>query len=104
MKKDATPSRTNDDEPPVRCNGADGDFIYFSTPSSSGAVNEDGSPKWYDVNVGKRDGIITCTCPDAEYRAKFGLVNDPTRGHTCIHIRRCMAMLEKILEEPDEVQ
>ena len=92
------PSKTNDEPPVVSC-GADADYLYFKTPSSSGAVNEDGSPKWYDVNISKRDGVITCTCPDAEYRAKFGLVNDPTRGHTCIHIRRVLTKIEGILAQ-----
>ena len=90
------------DRPPVKCNGADADFIYLSTPSSSGKLNEDGSPKWYDVTVGKRDGIITCNCPDAEYRAKFGLVNDKSRWHTCLHVRRVMDRLEEILGADEE--
>jgi hypothetical protein len=86
---------------PVAFSGADGDFIYLHVKSTSGAVNEDGSEKWYDVSVDKRDGIITCNCPDAEYRAKFGLVSDPLRGHTCIHIRRAMDEVEEVLKSQD---
>ena len=98
-----TPSKTEEnEEDAVVSSGACGDFIYLHVKSTSGAVNEDGSEKWYDVSICKRDGIITCTCPDAEYRAKFGLVNDPQRGHTCIHIRKALTKIEGILAQDQQ--
>lgn len=97
-----TRSRTSDYERThVRYVGADGDFLYFVTESWSRATGEDGKVKEYDVSVSKRDGFITCTCPDAQMRGKVGDVQNLGKGHVCKHVARLVHMIGAVLPRPN---
>lgn len=49
---------------PIRFDGSDSDFLYFSTPSwSQRGVR-------YDIKVCKRSGFIACDCMDSTCRHK----------------------------------
>lgn len=90
-----TPSSS--DQTPIRYVGADEDFMYFVTESwTRDAV--DGKVKEYNLSVDKRDGSVTCSCPDADYRGKVGHVQNPRGGYTCKHVARLMKKIEDILE------
>lgn len=84
------------DETPIRYVGADADFMYFVTESWTGD-SEDGKVKEYNLSIDKRDGSVTCSCPDANFRGKVGHVQNPKGGYTCKHISRLMGKIEGIL-------
>lgn len=75
----------------VRFVGSDGDFIYFVAESSSRKGLE------HDVSISKRDGIITCSCEDAQYRQKFGDLMDMKNKWKCKHVSRLCHTLGGIL-------
>ena len=97
---DETPTR-NADLTPVRYVGADNDFLYFVTESWTGDA-EDGKAKEYDLSIDKRDGSVTCSCPDANFRGKVGHVQNPRGGYVCKHASRLMQRIEEILKEGQE--
>ena len=91
------------DETPTRYVGADHDFMYFVTESWTGD-SEDGKVKEYNLSIDKRDGSVTCSCPDANYRGKVGHVQNPKGGFTCKHISRLMGKINEILDEGQKTQ
>ena len=91
-----TPTRTEYDRTPIQFVGADSDFIYWITKSWSRTM-ENGRLKEYDISVSKRDGFITCTCPDAQMRGKVGDVMDLTKPHVCKHVSKLCHTLGGVL-------
>lgn len=91
-----TPTPTKYDRTPIRFVGADSDFIYWVTESWSRTM-ENGKIKKYDVSLSKRDGFITCTCPDAQYRGKTGDVMNLAKAHKCKHVSKLCHTLGAVL-------
>lgn len=92
-----TPSSTNSYDPtPIRFVGADSDFMYWVTHSWS-RTRKDGKVIEYDISLDKRDGLITCTCPDAQYRGKTGDVLDLEKPHKCKHVSKLCHTLGGVL-------
>lgn len=58
----------------LRCDGADNDFFYFSTPSWTR-----GNQIEHTITIDRHTGIIRCTCEDATYRCKSDLITQPER-------------------------
>ena len=65
---------------------------------------ENGKVKEYDVSLSKRDGFITCTCPDAQMRGKVGDVMDLAKPYVCKHVSKLCHTLGGVLapEPPSE--
>lgn len=74
----------------VRQTGADNDYFHFSTPSWTTPGVE------YDLAINRRNGEITCNCPDAACRKKRGdLLNLDQPG--CKHITGLIAAYRSLL-------
>lgn len=61
---------------------------------------KDGKVVEYDVSLSKRDGIITCSCPDAQYRGKTGNVMRLDKPHRCKHVSKLCHTLGAVLAPP----
>ena len=94
-------SASDYDETPIRYVGADNDFMYWVTESWSRTM-EDGKVKEYDVSLDKRDGILTCTCPDAQMRGKTGDVARLDKPHQCKHVRKLCHTIGAVLRPQEE--
>lgn len=82
----------------IRFDGADSDWIYFSTPSWSRPKSD----TVHTIVVCKRTGEIRCTCEDAEYRRKVGDILEPTGTNCCKHGRSLLDNYRRILENETE--
>ncbi len=82
---------------PIRFDGSDADYLYFSTPSwSSRKVR-------YDITICKRTGETRCTCADNVYRIKKANIVDllnKEETNTCKHCRLLLAQYGELLELP----
>lgn len=73
--------------------GADSDYIWFSAPSWSGTNVE------YTISIRKADGVIACTCLDAECRRKNGWRYDDPDAILCKHAAAVVAWIRRKLNE-----
>lgn len=81
------------DYTPVRCDGMDADFFWFSTPSWTRKGIE------HTITVCRRTGVVACTCEDATYRAKRGFVLDTKAPGVCKHVKRLMHSFAALFTE-----
>ena len=58
--------------------------------------------KEYNISLSKRDGIMTCSCPDAEYRCKTGDVMRLEKNNVCKHARRLLHTIGGVLRPSEE--
>lgn len=80
----------------LRMDGADADFIWFSTDSWT----RPGVGLEHTIAICKRTGVISCTCEDAVCRKKRGDLLDPTLPrckHAVAVVRWCKQTILKEL-------
>jgi len=79
----------------IRFDGADSDFMYFSTPSWS---RFDVRIR-HELHVDKRDGRIGCSCEDAAYRKRFGNLVPTGNENPCKHATKLAQTCQRIISE-----
>lgn len=78
----------------IQFDGADPDFMYFSTPSWTR-----GSRIIHHLTVCKRSGVASCTCENAYFQKRKGDVLDPESDGPCKHVRRLLQTFARIITE-----
>jgi hypothetical protein len=77
----------------LRFDGADSDFMYFSTASRTRKKLR------HTLTVDKRSGICRCSCEDAVCRKKKGDVLDPNALEVCAHQKALLEAFSRIINE-----
>ena len=77
----------------IRCDGADPDYIWFSTPSWS----RPRSAIVHTITIDKRKGWVRCSCEDATCRKKKAYLMDVEAPTGCKHIRSLLTHYRSLI-------
>ena len=80
----------------IRFDGADNDYIYFSTPSWTTKGVE------YELTINKRDGEVLCQCLGSRCHKKSANLVDLLEGKptdTCKHCKVLVVAYQKLIAE-----
>lgn len=73
----------------IKFDGADADFIWFSTHSWTGGPDD------YTIAICKRTGIVSCTCMDASCRRKRDLIT-AEQPRICKHAQAVLRWADQL--------
>lgn len=79
----------------IRCDGADSDYIWFSTPSWT----RPNSDIRHTITIDKRSGWVRCGCEDAKFCKKKAYLLDFDAPTGCKHIKSLLSNYRSLLED-----